>query len=67
MAGPAERAPETVPVEIIAPTRLSCRGTVICDCCRQMKSNDDFDEDALGICLECLGTDVLLVDLVPRV
>lgn len=52
--------------EIIAPPRFSCRGAVVCDCCRQSRSKDEFDEDALGSCAECLGSDAVLIDLVAR-
>jgi hypothetical protein len=63
MPDPAKHAEENLLVEILAPTRFSCRGTVVCDCCRQWKSKDEFDEDAFGICVECLGTDAILIDV----
>jgi hypothetical protein len=66
MPEPAESAVESLPAEILAPTRFSCHRTFVCDCCRQKKSEDEFDEDALGICAECLESDAILVELVAR-
>lgn len=66
MPEPAERMMESPPVEILPPTRHSRRATVICDCCRQLKSKDEFDEDAFDICTECLDSDLVLVDFATR-
>jgi hypothetical protein len=60
MSEPAECAAESRFVEILAPKKFAFNRTVICDCCRRRKSQDEFDEDGLGICAECLGSDVLI-------
>lgn len=44
-------------VEIIPPARKSCGELFLCDCCRQRKSPDNFDQDAFGICNDCLCSD----------
>ncbi|MBY5714738.1 hypothetical protein [Rhizobium leguminosarum] len=66
MPEPASRAGESLLVEILPPVRLSCRGTTVCDCCHQRKGRDEFDEDAFGICAECIGSDVGVLDIVAR-
>lgn len=66
MPEPASRAGERPLVEILPPARFSCPGAVVCDCCRQRKSRDEFDEDAFGICSECLCSDVVVVDILVR-
>ncbi|WP_155951321.1 hypothetical protein [Rhizobium mesoamericanum] len=67
MPEPANRAGESPIVEILPPARFSYHGTVVCDCCHQRKSRDEFDEDAFGICAECIGSDAGIVDLVMGV
>lgn len=62
MPGPAAHAVEEWPLEILVPTR-SCRGAIVCDCCRRARSADNFDEDCFGICCDCLESDALLVEL----
>ncbi|MBY3206860.1 hypothetical protein [Rhizobium laguerreae] len=62
MAGPAAHAVEDLLLDILAPTR-SCRGIIICDCCRQARRASDYDEDGFGICCDCLASDALLVEL----
>lgn len=62
MPGPAAHAVENLLLEILAPTR-SCRGNIVCDCCRQPRSASDFDDDGFGICSDCLSSDPLLVEL----
>ncbi len=66
MPEPADRAGESRLVEILPPMRFSPSGTVVCDCCHQRKRRDEFDEDALGICSECICSDVVAVDLIAR-
>jgi hypothetical protein len=66
MPEPANRAGESPLVEILPPTRFSHRGTAVCDYCHQRKSRDEFDEDAFGICSECICSDVVAVDLMAR-
>lgn len=66
MPEPANRAGESSIVEILRPQRLSCRGTVVCDCCHQRKGRDEFDEDAFGICSECICSDMVAMDIVAR-
>ncbi|MHC2568063.1 hypothetical protein ACVMH6_000391 [Rhizobium leguminosarum] len=66
MPEPANRAGESSPVEILPPERLSCRGTVVCDCCHQRKGREEFDEDAFGICSECIRSDMGAIDIGAR-
>ncbi|MHC2574698.1 hypothetical protein ACVMH6_007026 [Rhizobium leguminosarum] len=66
MPEPANRAGESPVIEILPPPRLSCLGTVVCDCCHQRKSRDEFDEDAFGICSECICSDVAPMHLMTR-
>jgi len=66
MPEPIDRLEESPLAEILPPARFSYRGTVVCDCCRQRKSTCDFDEDAFGICSECLCSDVAPMDLMAR-
>jgi len=66
MPEPTDRLGESRLAEILPPAKFSHRGTVVCDCCRQRKSGGDFDEDAFGICSECLCSDVAPVDLMAR-
>lgn len=67
MPEPAAHAVENLLIEILAPARASCRGTVICDCCRQRKAASEFDDDGCGICLSCLDSDEILVELETEV
>ncbi|MBY3144080.1 hypothetical protein HFO63_00455 [Rhizobium laguerreae] len=62
MPEPAAHAFETPLPEMLTPTRSRC-GQIVCDCCRKRKNASDFDEDGFGICTDCLGADVLLVEL----
>jgi hypothetical protein len=64
MPEPANRAGESPLVEILPPARFSRCGSVVCDCCHQRKSKDEFDEDAFGICSECICSDAIVVNLV---
>ncbi|MFW2231649.1 hypothetical protein EHH54_10330 [Rhizobium leguminosarum] len=62
----ANCAGESPVIEILPPGRSFCRGTVVCDCCHQRKSRDEFDEDTFGICAQCIGSDVVAMDIVAR-
>ncbi|WP_141652457.1 hypothetical protein [Rhizobium grahamii] len=62
MPGPAAHAVEELSLEILMPRR-TCRGAIVCDCCRRARSAADFDEDCFGICCDCLESDALLVEL----
>jgi hypothetical protein len=66
MPEPANRAGEGPVIEILPPAKFACGGTVVCDCCHQRKSGDEFDEDAFGICAECIGSDLFVVDVAAR-
>jgi hypothetical protein len=63
MPRPAAKASENHTIEILEPTRSTCRETIICDCCRQRKTASDFDLDGCGICMSCVECDDLLVDI----
>ncbi|MHC2529945.1 hypothetical protein ACVMH6_001715 [Rhizobium leguminosarum] len=66
MLEPANRAGESPLVEILPPARSAHCGSVVCDCCHQRKSKDEFDEDAFGICSECICSDVAPMHLKTR-
>ncbi len=65
MPEPANCAGEDPVIEILPPGR-SCRGTVVCDSCHQLKSRDEFDQDGFGICAECIVSGVVAMDIVAR-
>jgi hypothetical protein len=67
MPEPTAHPVKNLLIEILAPPRSSCRGTVICDCCRQWKLTSEFDDDGCGICLSCLDSDDILVELETEV
>lgn len=66
MPEPANRAGDSPVIEILPPARLSCCGTVLCDCCRQRKRRDEFDGDSFGICTECICSDAVAMNVVAR-
>jgi hypothetical protein len=63
MPGLAVDSAENCKIEILAPTRSSSCGTIVCDCCREHRYAADFDDDSFGICIDCLACDALLIEL----
>lgn len=50
-------------IEILVPSRRCHGQTKICDCCQQARNPKEFEDDAFGICAECLTGDTPLADL----
>jgi len=63
MPGLRTTAVEDLLGDILTPKRFSSGSSVICDCCRQRRPAGEFDVDGCGICIGCLESDVLLVEL----
>jgi len=63
MSEPATIAVIETVIEILPPRPALGGKIVICDCCRQRRYACEFDEDACGICSECLDSDAMPMDL----
>lgn len=63
MPEPAEHTVANPFAEILIPKRFSSGNSVICDCCRQRRPASEFDADGCGICIGCLESDTLLVEV----
>lgn len=52
-----------IQVEILEPQKLSRCQNIRCDCCRELRAPEEFEQDSCGICVTCLECDDLVVDL----
>jgi hypothetical protein len=66
MADTSAHARDGNVMEILSPTLVAGPGSPICDCCRQPRSAEEFDQDCCGICMTCLECDDMLVDVEPE-
>jgi hypothetical protein len=66
MADTSAHALDGIVMEILSPTRAPRPGSTICDCCRQPRSAEEFDQDCCGICVTCLECDDVLVEVEPE-